>query len=634
MPIRSYAFDYTSYSEQLQEIFHAMFKLDKVDWDSYRKILHKHPKTKGQLFTKNQLILGLRGLLADNVLAPEYEVLNQYLQMKPIRTQSGIASVTVLTKPFPCPGRCIFCPNDVRMPKSYLRDEPGAQRAERNNFDPYLQTYRRLQAYQSIGHPTDKIELIILGGTWSFYPEGYQIWFIQRCFQALNDFGEGLDETNWYEEQSSSLDYSKLKASRVLPEHLNPASTSSESKLNLETLETGKGVLESVVSDLENHQLNYNRTIQALAKQSNMLLKNPLEVASWLDLELEQKRNELAECRCVGLVVETRPDNISEAEVIRIRRLGCTKTQIGLQSLTDEVLEKNHRGHDVQASRRAIKLLRQAGFKIHGHWMSNLYGSSPEADLEDYKKLFTDPDFCPDELKIYPCSLIDSAELMDYYADGRWQPYSFEELLLVVTGCIESTPEYCRLTRIIRDIPGTDIVTGNKITNFRQLAEEALDKKGVVRLDIRSREIKNQKVQREDLELKIITYQTSVGLEKFLQFVTKENQIVGFLRLSLPIPNEQHFISELQDAAIIREIHVYGQVVGLSNYKHEGKAQHLGLGKELISQAKSLASEAKFDKLVVISAIGTREYYRKQGFQDGELYQWTLTSSKFSDYNG
>jgi len=339
---------------------------------------------------------------------------------------------------------------------------------------------------------------------------------------------------------------------------------------------------------------------------------------------------------------------------------------IVITDLNDKVLELNHRGHKVDDTRKAIKLLRLAGFKIHGHWMANLYGSTPKEDIEDFAKMFSDRDFRPDELKVYPCSLLDTAELLDYYEKGLWKPYNHQELLDVVAEVIAETPEYCRLTRVIRDIPSTDIVAGNKFTNFREMAEKELDRRGVIKKDIRSREIKQKQVSRQDLELKITSYETSIGTDYFLQFVTKTNQIAGFLRLCLPeykenekltIKNESGFVTgsnveentgekdfksdqkpelvsaylggrgiihpflpELSGAAIIREVHVYGKAVAIGD-KDDGKAQHLGLGTELLEKAKELSKNAGYQKISVISAIGTKEYYRKKGFSDDGLYQ-------------
>ena len=344
------------------------------------------------------------------------------------------------------------------------------------------------------------------------------------------------------------------------------------------------------------------------------------EYATWDELEAAQQENERAACRAVGLVIETRPDHISEEEVIRVRRLGCTKVQIGFQSLSDKVLALNRRGHDVAATRRAVKLLRKAGFKIHAHWMPNLYGSSPAADLDDYDKLFGEPDFRPDELKVYPCSLIESAELMQQYQAGDWRPYTHDELLELLVECFKRTPEYCRLTRVIRDIPGTDIVAGNKVTNFRQLVERELEARGERSVDIRAREIGVKPVSQRDLRLDQASYESSSGDEIFLQYITEGRDIAGFLRLSLPRAEEAPLVAELRGAAMIREVHVYGLALGIGSAL-AGRAQHAGLGSRLLERAAEVAAARGYRRLAVISSIGTREYYRKRGFRDCALYQ-------------
>lgn len=532
------------------------------------------------------------------------QIVLQALRLKPVRTASGVTPVTVLTKPFPCPGKCIFCPNDIRMPKSYIHDEPGAQRAERNYFDPYLQTYNRLQALHNIGHPVEKVELIVLGGTWSFYPPAYQRWFIAECFRAMNEFGV-VDGRAAREQE-----YRDIEAKRQAAQGW---SATNDPTHNREVL--------------AQHQIQgthlakrYNQVVSELYTAPEKKLGLDLfQQASWESVLTAQKINETATVRCVGLVLETRPDNISEEEVISLRKLGATKTQIGVQSLSDDVLTANNRGHDVAATRKAFALLRQAGFKIHAHWMANLYGSSPEQDMLDFEKLFSDPDFCPDELKIYPCSLIDSAELMQYYQDGRWRPYTFDELRMVVKHCLQKAPAYCRLTRVIRDIPSTDIVVGNHVTNLRQVIENELVQEGISLQEIRSREVRHRTIAPSKLTLAEVPYETSSSHEVFLQWIEPEtNVIAAFLRLSLP--KKPSFISELQASAIIREVHVYGQSVALSEGE-SSKAQHRGLGKQLIEHAVALAHKAGFAKISVISAIGTREYYRQRGFSDGELYQ-------------
>ncbi len=604
----SYHLPNQEHREKLIALFKELESVPVLNKKKLAQIVKKYTKYPGKLFTKYELISTYRKLAGTGGLKKEQPEIIRILRKKPIRTSSGVTPVTVLTKPFPCPGKCIFCPSDIRMPKSYLADEPGAQRAERNYFDPYLQTYNRLQALNEIGHNIDKAELIVLGGTWSYYPESYQVWFIKECFRALNDFGnfDGRDEVLLrYEQMNEEL--KKMKAHPL----------SSDPKKNEQSL------LEKKIEG-QSLEKTYNETIAEVYTAPEKLGGfDKYQTANWKELEKLQKKNETAAQRCIGLVVETRPDNISEAEVIRMRRLGATKTQLGFQSLNDEVLRKNKRGHDVAAIEKAVGLLRLAGFKIHAHWMANLYGSSVEDDKKDYDKLFNDENFRPDELKVYPCSLLSSAELMQYYQDGRWQPYSYEELLEVLSYAMTNTPEYCRLTRVVRDIPSTNIVEGNKKTNFRQIAQQHLDKIGGQMLDIRAREIRHQKFAEEAVRLIEVIYQTSVGEERFLQFVVPQidgpDKIVAFLRLSLP--KEKSFIKELEDSAVIREIHVYGQAVKIGK-KGKKRPQHLGFGTRLIQKAKGIAIKEGYEKLAVISGIGTREYYRKKGFEDGELYQF------------
>lgn len=557
------------------------------------------------VYGQDDLIRAYRAFTADGLLPPYDPAIIERLRLKPVRTASGVTPVTVLTKPFPCPGECIFCPNDVRMPKSYLSDEPGAQRAEQNAFDPYLQTMSRLRAYTNTGHPIDKIEVIVLGGTWSFYPETYQIWFIRRIFDALNDYGAGRS-------QVEAVEQALRGASQLHPDRNRTDAQVSGAQM----VETYNQVVQSIYRD------EMTRSRAAAEAIADGLRPRTLtdEFATWDELAAAQRDNEDAACRCVGLVIETRPDHIDEAEVLRIRRLGCTKVQIGIQSLNDDVLRLNRRGHTVAATRRAIWLLRRAGFKIHAHWMPNLYGSTPDDDIRDYERLFADPDFRPDELKVYPCSLIESAALMRQYQEGRWRPYTHDELLHVLTECFVRTPEYCRLTRVIRDIPGTDIVVGNKATNFRQIVEAELARRGQRSPDIRAREVRLRPVSAADLILDDLRYATSTGEEVFLQYITPDRAIAGFLRLSLPNPDAEPLTPELTRAAIIREVHVYGQAVGIGE-SASGRAQHAGLGTLLIERAAALATERGYQSLAVISAVGTRGYYRRRGFADGTLYQ-------------
>lgn len=531
----------------LLQIVKEILSLKRHGEQEISKVISKNPSTDLKIFSKSQIIALFNKYKKEiNLIDSEKDRFLSLIRMKKIRTLSGVTPVTVLTKPYPCPGNCVYCPNDPSMPKSYLSSEPGAQRAYSNHFDPYLQVFNRLVAYKNIGHPTDKVELIVLGGTWSYYPESYQIWFIKRCFDAMNDF--------------------KIKSIKY----------------------TSK---------------------QTLFKKT-----------SWNDLFDAQIKNENLKTRCVGLVLETRPDYVNEREVVRLRKLGATKIQIGIQSLDNKVLKLNNRGHNVESTAKALNMLRMAGFKIHAHWMPNLLGSNPKQDIEDFKKLFKDKRFKPDELKIYPCSLIENTKLFEYFKKGKWKPYTEKQIINVLTKCILLTPRYCRITRVIRDISSDDIYSGNKKSNLRQIVETSLRKKGLKVLEIRFREIKEEIVDTEDLEIKSTKYETTSTFEYFLEYVNKDDRIAGFLRLSLPKNGASSSIKEINQTAMIREIHIYGQTLGIG-VDDKGKAQHSGLGKSLIHEAINISKENKFKKLSVISSVGTRVYYRNNGFKDGVLYQ-------------
>ncbi len=500
------------------------------DWNhkTYLAIVNAHAKETGHLFSKTELLDGYRKLVAMGWMEPDRELESRLLR-KPVRTHSGVAPVTVLTKPYTCPGECIFCPTFVRMPKSYVPDEPGAMRALQNDFDPWRQVTSRLRSFEATGHTANKVELLILGGTWSAYPRNYREWFVQRCLDAMN----GVD---------------------------------SES------------------------------------------------------LEAAQRLNENAAYRNVGLVVETRPDAVSVREILHMRKLGVTKVQLGVQSLDDRILALNKRGHTVEDTRRAFRLLRGAGFKIVAHWMANLYGATPESDYEDFQRLFEDPAIRPDELKIYPTSLLKEAELYQYYQRGEYHPYDEATLIDLIARCKGHTPRYTRINRIFRDIPSPNIVAGNKKTNLRQLVQHYMQEQGLPACQcLRCREVRRQKVEETSLRLDILPYETDINREFFISFVTPEDKVAGFLRLSLPHGPQVVPIEEIQHAAMIREVHVYGPALGLGRAS-QGEAQHRGLGSRLIAEAERLARAEGYRELAVIAAIGTRNYYRRLGFRLGQYY--------------
>jgi elongator complex protein 3 len=574
-------FDPAPHRDALCAIIDAVLRAPALDARGLDRIVRRHPKHGRGLFSKSEIIAGFRAFA--RARPDEESEFVRRLRLRPVRTLSGVTPVTVLTKPFPCPGTCIFCPNDVRMPKSYLADEPGAQRAEDNRFDPYLQTWNLLAAYRSMGHPTDKVELIVLGGTWSHHPEPYQRWFVARCLDALCDFGAGVDARG-----AAGVAAADYRAIAPLDGH---------------TADEGA----------------YNRAVaRHLAAAHGGELLHASESASWDALAAAQRRNETSAARCVGLVLETRPDQIDAAETRRLRRLGATKIQLGVQSLDDEILRGNRRGHGVTATRAAFRALRAAGFKLHAHWMPNLLGATPARDAADYRRLFDEPDFRPDELKLYPCLLVPSAALAAHHARGEWQPYSDAALVELIADCIEATPRWCRLTRVVRDFSAHDVAAGTHTANLREVAERALAVRGARVAEIRSREVRGRAVAASELRASDTRYVTSIGREHFLEFTTADDRIAAFARVSLPAQSPDE--PELADCALLREVHVYGASLPLGE-RADAAAQHAGLGRALVDAAAQRARDAGFRSLAVISAVGTRPYYRRLGFADGDLYQ-------------
>ena len=528
------------------------------------------------------------------------------VRMKPRRTASGVATITVITRPHTCSSNCIYCPCDLRMPKSYLANEPACQRAELTFFDPYVQVAARLQALYQMGHSTDKVELIVLGGTWSDYPESYQYWFIKELFRALNEWPNSpqhiQERLDWY--FSFGLQNSEDALSSFVAEQQA-----------------------AVFDDTD----TYNQAFHKLYDTSQPHQSAWSQMQSTYEQLVEQQHvNETAAARVVGLVIETRPDTITPENLRMFRQLGCTKIQIGIQSTRQEILDANKRQMSVAQIKRAFSLIRLYGFKIHSHLMVNLLGATPEADKQDFKTFVTDLGFLPDEIKLYPCALVSGTQLVQKYREGAWQPYDKDELVDVLVQDVLNTPPYVRISRMIRDISATDILVGNKHTNLRQMVEQELaseDIAGRVQ-EIRFREINQQQVRAAELMLQDYAYTTAVSDEHFLQWVTADNKIAGFCRLSLPhwdkltsgacnVSADELLVQPGQ--AMIRELHVYGQALSLGS---EGmSAQHQGLGQKLLAKASSIAAEVGYTSLNVISSIGTRAYYRAQGFTDAGLYQ-------------
>ncbi len=608
------------------------------------------------------------------------------LQVKPRRTASGVATVTVLTKPWPCSSACLYCPNDIRMPKSYLADEPACQRAERNWFDPYLQVAARLRTLHQMGHVTDKVELIVLGGTWSDYPESYQTWYMHELFRALNDMADEAVVERECETRRALYRAAGIARERdELAAQVAPAQArvqAGEATYNQVVRELyGCGRENAITADQYSSEtnikgININSSEQSVAKpgfvaanphassantpasKPDAVLKSPVRVegaqntqdfaspspaalpaafnpptgwtavASWQSatfsqLESLQHVNETAGHRCVGLVVETRPDAVTAPRLALLRRLGCTKIQMGIQSLDERILRANRRGIGVERMQQAFELARIFGFKTHAHFMANLLGATPESDRADFRRMVNGAAFKPDEVKLYPCALVDGTGLVAHWHDGSWRPYTEDELVNLLADDVLATPPFTRISRMIRDISAHDIMCGNKKVNLRQLVEAEVARRGTPAQEIRSREIAFGAATDEQLTLDEVAYETTNTRELFLQWVTPEGRIAGFLRLSLPDAAyvEEHAadLPISPSEAMIREVHVYGRVAGLG--KGGQNAQHRGLGKALVERACEIARDEGYAAVNVISAVGTRGYYRKLGFADGGLYQ-------------
>ncbi|MDP1845398.1 MAG: tRNA uridine(34) 5-carboxymethylaminomethyl modification radical SAM/GNAT enzyme Elp3 [Candidatus Moranbacteria bacterium] len=458
------------------------------------------------------------------------------LKSKSIRTLSGVAVVAVLTKSHPCRGKCLYCPTEKEMPKSYLSNEPAVMRAITVNFNPYKQVQKRLRALEINGHDIDKIELIVMGGTFSDLPKIYQYWFIKECYRATNDYPRSAKE--------------------------NP--------------------LGNLVSKLTN----------------------------------EQKRNEKAKHRIIGLALETRPDTLDAREIKFYLDLGATRVEIGVQSIYNDVLAKNRRGHTVEQTIKATKLLKDAGFKVSYHMMPGLLGSSPKKDLEMFREIFSNPAFQPDLIKIYPCVVTNNSALYNLWKKKKYKALTNKQCEKLITEIKKMIPPYVRVSRLIRDIPKTSIVAGPNISNLRQIIQN----KGVKCRCIRCREVRGNYTAKDKVALRRIDYNASDGKEIYLEYVSPDHKkLYSMLRLRIgSLPRLSLGISERH--AIIREVHTYGKLLNLKS-RDKKSPQHMGLGKKLIQETERIAKkEFGCEKISVIAGIGVRDYYRKLGYRLNDTY--------------
>ena len=491
----------------------------RADLDSFKREIAKKyeipcPSNIGLLKAYHKLV--------KNKIVKKSPILEELLRTRPIRSLSGIVNISVLTKPYPCPGKCLYCPTEKGIPKSYVSGEPAVERAKKLNYDPYLQVRKRIEMLKLEGHPTDKIELRIVGGTWSYYPKKYQNWFIKKCFDAGN-------------------------------------------------------------------------------KKSSK------------DLKRAQKLNEMARHRIVGLSIETRPDFINLSEIKRLRGLGVTMVELGVQSIYDDVLKINLRGHGVKETIISTKLLKDAGFKVLYQMMPNLPGSNLKKDEKMFGELFSNPNFQPDLLKVYPCALLKEAPLYKWWKAGKYKPYTESQLINLVKKIKKKIPYYVRIQRITRDIPSQRILVGAaKISNLRQIIAREMEREGWQCRCIRCREVREKYEPKEKLYLYRQDYDASGGREIFLSFENKNRtKLYSLLRLRITSQNK----------ATVREIHTYGQLYPLRGRVALISPQHKGLGKKLIKEAEKIAKkEFGLNKIAVISGVGVRNYWKKLGYKLKDTY--------------
>jgi ELP3 family radical SAM enzyme/protein acetyltransferase len=489
---------------------------------------------------------------------PNYE-LKKKLIKKIQKSQSGIISISVLTSgtpeytnkegirvkgTFSCLHNCSFCPNEkpskdnnwTQQPKSYLYTEPAVLRANQNDFDPILQMNSRISSLIRMGHEVDKIELIVLGGTWSEYPKEYQEEFITSLYYSANVY---FDE-----------------------------------------------------------------------------IKRPIKT-----LEEEIEINESSIIHIIGLTLEMRSDSICMREIERLRRFNCTRVQLGIQHTNNDILRMNNRGETIEITKRAIKLLKDNCYKIDGHLMLNLYGSSPELDREMLNNFLEDDDIQIDQMKIYPCAVVPFTKIKELYDEGLYKPYEDQYLFDLIKEFKMKINPQIRINRIIRDISGHYILGGysQQYTNLRQILKEDMKKNNWNCRCIRCREVKDNSYNNEEVELKVYKYKSSCGDEYFISYETSK-YLIGFIRLRIINPLlKVKQLPILNECGLIRELHIYSTLSNVGD-KNEYSKQHKGYGRRLIEKAEEIAKENGIKKMAIIAGTGVRNYYRKFKYELEETY--------------
>ncbi len=518
-----------------------------------------------------------------NIPEADASVLRRQLRIKPVRTISGIASISIMTKPYGCPhGRCTFCPGGPKsvfgdVPQSYTGREPATMRAIRAGFDPYLQVFSRLEQYAVTGQAFDKVELIIQGGTFPWMPEGYKEEFVGYAYKAMNDFS-----SEFLAGSSDEVDLLRYKEFFEMPGQFKDE-------------ERVKRVTEKML--LLKNSSGYNSSNESA---SDFLLR-------------QQKLNETAKVRCIGLTIETKPDWAKAPHGDHMLKLGCTRVELGIESVYEQQLKLTNRGHTIKDTKESLKQLKDLGFKINAHYMLGLPSSTRESDLEGLKELFSNPDFRPDMLKIYPCLVIKGTPLYTQWQRGQFTPITTAEAAETISEFKRFVPKWCRIMRVNRDIPTYVTSAGIDRTNLRQYVLQLQQQKGITCSCIRCREIGRRGWSGES-EVTVTEYEGSKGREFFIAAEDPANDsLIAFCRMRFP--SEQLRPEITSATAIIRELHVYASAVAIGDAPDSNtKLQHRGFGRKLMAAAEEIAKKSGMCKMLVISGVGTREYYRKLGY--------------------
>ena len=499
------------------------------------------------------------------------------LLTKPTRTISGVAPISIMSKPANCPSqaKCIYCPGGINSvfgntPKSYPGNSPGLIRAIRNDYDPYLQVFNRLEHYVLLNQDITKVEFIVMGSTFLFFDPKYKEDFIKYCLKALNDFSDLFIKDN-------KIDFEKFVDFYELPASIkdNERVTRIKEKLRKLKLDT--------------------------------------------TLEIEKLKNENAYVKCIAMCLETRPDYCFEDHISEMLNYGTTRVEIGVQTLSDEIHKLVKRGHTNQDSIKATQLLKDSFLKVTYHNMLNLTGSTIENDKYELKEIFQNPDYRPDSIKIYPCLVFRGTELYELWNQGKHKVFTMEEIVDIIVESKKFVPKYCRIMRINRDIPTFMSEAGVRKTNLRQYVEQELKKRKIKCNCIRCKEPKLNNLSWQDVKLKRLDYEASKGQEIFLSYEdTKNDFLLGFARLRIPYKPFRKEITN--NSAGIRELHVYGEAVKVGS--ESTQIQHKGLGLQLMQKSEEIAKqEYNIKKLLVISGIGVKNYYiNKLGYQKDGFY--------------